>query len=171
MDNDKILEYKNVIYPKYLEEGGGNKFIEASAKYFCKGKGLDIGGFFEWTLPGAIPINIKDSVLAFDAYKLPEYDKLDFIFSSHCLEHLVDPIKALEYWINHLREGGVLYLYLPHPDMEYWLPQNNKKHLHSWYPKTMHKIFEDLGLKNVMSSERDAYWSFFVVGFKGETDE
>jgi len=68
-------------------------------------------------LPGAIPINIADDILDYDAYKLPDYKELDYIFSSHCLEHLHDPVKALEYWKEHIRKDGTLFLYLPHPDM------------------------------------------------------
>lgn len=161
-----IYKYKGKIYPEYIRTGNAVEHIKGVAKAFCKGKGLDIGGFYEWTLPGAVPINIVDKILDYDAYKLPNYSQLDYVFSSHCLEHLVDPIKALEYWIEHLKEGGVLFLYLPHPEMEYWLPQNNRKHLHSWSPQEMAKIFEDIGLQNVLYSERDLYWSFSVVGFK-----
>jgi len=89
----------------------------------------------------------------------------DYIFSSHCLEHLADPISALEYWKTKIRKGGVLFLYLPHPEMEYWLPQNNRKHLHSWYPEDMVKIINDLGFTDVIYSERDLEWSFAVVGY------
>ena len=91
----------------------------------------------------------------------------DYIFSSHCLEHLRDPVSALENWKSHIKDGGVLFLYLPHPDMEYWLPQNNRKHLHSWYPEDISKIMEDLGYDNVIHSERDMFWSFSVVGYNG----
>ena len=161
-----IYTYNNKKYPEYIRNGNAVGHIEQIAKQFCQGKGLDIGGFYGWTLPGAIPINIADTILDFDAYKLPEQGDLDYIFSSHCLEHLPDPIKALEYWITKLRPGGTLFLYLPHPDMEYWLPQNNRKHLHSWYPADMEKIFVDIGLKDVLCSQRDMYWSFTVVGFK-----
>ena len=160
-----IYSYKGQTYPSYIKTGNAVNHIEILAKQFCKGKGLDIGGFLEWTLPGAIPINIKDNLLEFDAMNLPG-EKVDYIFSSHCLEHLENPIDALEYWKSKLKDHGVVFLYLPHPEMEYWLPQNNKKHLHSWYPYDMQKIFTDLGFNDVLFSERDLYWSFSVVGFK-----
>lgn len=160
------FNYKGKIYPEYIRNGNAVGHIQEIAEQFCKGKGLDIGGFYGWTFPGAIPINIADNILDYDAYKLPEYNELDYIFSSHCLEHLQDPIKALEYWKDHLKKDGTMYMYLPHPEMEYWLPQNNKKHLHSWYPKDIVKIFRDLGLRDIIHSERDMYYSFSVVGFK-----
>lgn len=162
-----IYSYKGKKYPEYIRSGNAVECIEVIAKQFCTGKGLDIGGFYGWTLPGAIPINIVDNALPYDAMGIPVGDdKWDYIFSSHCLEHLENPIEALEYWAHNIKPGGRLFCYLPHPDMEYWLPQNNKKHLHSWKPEDMHKIFEDIGLIDVLSSERDLYWSYCVVGFK-----
>jgi len=161
--NNHIFEYKNNIYPNYIKNGNACYFIKPFAEQFCKGKGLDIGGFADWTFPGAKPINIVIND-EYDAYNLPD-EKYDYIFSSHTLEHLPNYIKALEYWKNHLKEDGVLFLYLPHGDMEYWNPQNNRKHYHLFYPNQIKKVLNDLGFKNVINSERDLYWGFAVVGF------
>jgi hypothetical protein len=49
--------------------------------------------------------------------------------------------------------------------MEYWLPQNNRKHLHSWRPEEIEKLLQDLGFVNVIRSERDLAWGFAAVGF------
>lgn len=157
-----VFEYKAKLYPSYIKTGNAASYIIPFAKEFCKGEGLDIGGFFDWTFPGAKPINIliKDE---WDAYNLPD-KKYNYIFSSHTLEHLPDYVKAIEYWKEHLKSNGVLFLYLPHPDMEYWLPQNDRKHLHSFYPKDIDRLLKDLGFTNVLSSERDLYWSYTVVG-------
>lgn len=160
---DAIYTYEGTLYPNYLKDGNANRYIQEIANFFCKGKGLDIGGFFEWTFPGAQAINILNDD-EWDAYKLPD-DKYDYIFSSHTLEHLPDYVKALIYWKEHLSDEGVIFLYLPHPDMKYWLPQNNRKHLHSFYPEQLAKVVEDLGFNKVLYSERDLYWSFSVVGF------
>ncbi len=158
----KIFYYKGILYPEYLKQGNANAFIEPFAKHFCKGKGLDIGGFHGSTFPDARPINILNHD-GFNAHYLPRR-KYDYIFSSHTLEHLRDYVETLEYWKKHLKEGGVLFLYLPHPDMEYWLPQNNRKHLHLFYPEDIHKVLEDLGFEHVLHSGRDLYWSSAVVG-------
>lgn len=155
-----IYEYKGSLYPDYLKRGNACQFIQASAIYFCKGLGLDIGAG-KWPLPGALPVDYANGG---DALGLP-IGKFDYIFSSHCLEHLANPIQALEHWKTRLIEGGVLFLYLPHPDMEYWLPQNCTKHRHSWTPQAMAKIVYDLGFVRVIHSERDLAWSFAVVGF------
>lgn len=164
MENYVLYSYKGKTYPEYLKFGNACQFITPVALHFCKGEGLDIGAG-RWPLPGAKPINIANG---YNGMALPPpYRKYDYIFSSHCLEHLPNPVKAIEYWKDNLKPGGVLFLYLPHPEMEYWLPQNNRKHFHSWYPKDMAKILEDLGYRDVLYSERDMAWSFAVVGFNG----
>lgn len=39
--------------------------------------------------------------------------KYDFVLSSHCLEHVANPLKALEEWNRVLKPGGILVLVLP----------------------------------------------------------
>jgi SAM-dependent methyltransferase len=158
-----IFKYKNVLYPSYIKTGNACSFIAQTAKQFCVGDGLDIGGISGWVLPGARPINILIDD-EYDAFNLPN-KKFDYIFSSHTLEHLPKYIDAIEYWKSHIKNNGVLFLYLPHPDMEYWNPQNNRKHYHLFYPENIKKVLCDVGFKNVINSERDLYWSFSVVGF------
>lgn len=158
------FSYKDKIYPEYIKNGNACSYIKEFAKQFCIGKGLDIGGTDQWSLDGAKTINILKND-GFHATKLPD-EVYDFIFSSHTLEHTEDYIEALFCWKNHLKAGGTLFLYLPHPDMEYWLPQNNKKHKHIFYPKDMVKTLKDIGFGSIINSERDLYWSFSVVAFK-----
>ena len=40
-------------------------------------------------------------------------DKYDFVHSSHCLEHMVDPHIALSHWIRITRPGGYLIVTVP----------------------------------------------------------
>lgn len=44
-------------------------------------------------------------------------DTYDFVHSSHCLEHMVDPGIALERWISILKPGGHLVCVVPDEDM------------------------------------------------------
>lgn len=155
-----IFDYKGGRYPTYIKNGNACQFIAPAALHFCQGKGLDVGAG-EWPLPGATPVDLKKGG---DAMKLPE-GQHDYVFSSHCLEHLADPIAAIEHWRTRVRPGGVIFLYLPHPDMRYWLPQFNRKHRHAWRPKEIELLLNDMGFENVLVSERDMYWSFAAVGF------
>lgn len=155
-----IFEYKGQIYPDLVRHGGGSVYVAPIAMQFCKGPGLDVGAG-KWPLPGSVPVDIKDGG---DAMELP-HGPWHYVFSSHCLEHLPNPIAALEHWKSRLCHAGVLFLYLPSPEMEYWLPQNCRKHLHSWRPAEMAQILRDLGFIDVIHSERDLAYGFSVVGF------
>ncbi len=157
----EIFTYQGMQYPGYLKRGNAAAHIAATAGHFCEGRGLDVGAG-KWPLPWAEPIELTDGK---SAENLPD-EQFDFIFSSHCLEHLGNPIAALEHWMSRIRPGGTLFLYLPHPDMKYWQPQNCRKHLHTFYPADMADTLRTLGFADVIHSERDLYWSFAVVGFK-----
>ena len=160
MNEDLLFKYGGQTYPEYLRHGNAMQFFAPFARYFCRGSGLDVG-CGEWPLDGAIGVDMKNGG---DAMSLPE-GQWDFIASSHCLEHVVDPVGALLHWKDRLRSGGVLALYLPSPEQKYWLPQNCRKHLHSWWPSQMQALVEDLGFRNVIRSERDMAWSYAVIGF------
>ena len=184
--NPKLYEYNGVLYPSYLKHFHASKYIIPFAKEFCKGDGLDIGGTNDCHFPGATIIN-TDRNDPFDAYHLPDRHYFsykseesfsecrsganiegfyDFIFSSHTLEHLVKPYCALDLWIRYLKPGGVLFLYLPHPDMSYWHPQTCHKHNYIFTPLQIRAFVTVIGLTDIIMSERDLYWSFSLVGFK-----
>jgi SAM-dependent methyltransferase len=157
-----IFQYQGALYPDYLKRGNAMQFIAPTAAHFCKGSGLDLGAG-RWPLPGAQPVEITAGA---DCTILPE-GEWDYIFSSHCLEHLTDPVTAIEHWRAHLRIGGVLFLYLPHPDMRYWRPEHCRKHRHLFRPADAAEMLRALGFVDVIHSERDLAWSFAVVGFNG----
>ena len=158
--NEMLYEYEGRLYPRYLKEGNACRFIAPIALQFCTGRGLDICAG-KWPLPGAEPIEAKDGA---DAMNLPK-GEWDFIFSSHGLEHLADPVAALEHWKSRIRPGGVLFLYLPHKEMAYWRPSRCRKHLHAWRPDDVAEMLRDLGFVDVIQSERDLAWGFACVGF------
>lgn len=158
-----LFEYKGDLYPEYLKQGNANRFITYVARLYCTGQGLDVGAGM-WPLPGATAVDLTTGT---DALNVPaREDGWDYIFSSHCLEHVINPVAVLEHWKDRLRTGGVLFLYLPHPEMSYWRPQNCRKHLHMWFPEEMAEIVHDLGFKGVLYSQRDMMWSFTVVCYK-----
>jgi SAM-dependent methyltransferase len=62
-------------------------------------------------VPPGVQIICDGTQLA--AFKDETYD---FVLSSHTLEHMADPIKALYEWKRVLKEGGILLLCLPHKE-------------------------------------------------------
>jgi len=165
-DDSRFFTYRGSLYPAYIRNWRAARFVFEFAKEFCQGKGLDIGGDVErnCVFPGAMPVNISMDD-DWHALHLPP-QQYDYIFSSMTLEHVGDPVTAVEMWKNHLKPGGTLFLYLPHPDMEYWRPSNNRKHKSMWYPKDAAYMIKNLGFEYVIHSERDLYWGFCVVGVK-----
>lgn len=146
----EFINFKGKLYPEYQSKGNAAQWILPFAKEWCKGEGYDIGcNRAEWAFPGAqlIDLTLNDE---YDAYNLPN-QQVDYIFSSHCLEHLVDWVGALEYWGSKLKAGGILFLYLPHESQEYWHPVNNRKHLHSFNPSDLEKY-----------AIQSTQWEYFV---------
>ncbi len=158
--NEMLFEYEGDTYPAYLRNGNAMQYFAPIARQFCRGRGLDVG-CGDWPLEGAEGIDLKHGG---DAMNLPT-GPWDFLASSHCLEHVVNPVATLEHWRDRLRPGGVLALYLPHPAQKYWRPTRCKKHLHSWQPAEMAQMLRDLGFVDVIHGERDLAWSFACVGF------
>jgi len=157
------INYEGFDYPTLQSKGNASQFSLPFAKHFCKGKGVDVGFCKDsWKFPGAVGADISDTSNDYCASNLP--DDLDYIYSSHCLEHLTDWVSTIEYWASKLVSNGILFLYLPHPDQRYWKPWNNRKHLHSLYPDDVVDCMSKFGFTDIMRSERDFNHSFIVVG-------
>ena len=92
---------------------------------------LKIGGkinpFLENMLPIAkrvINVDVSDVYISTknvldiksDAHSLPMLadESVDFVASSHTIEHLTNPLKALIEWKRILRKGGIIYASLPY---------------------------------------------------------
>lgn len=160
-----LIEFEEDNYPAFQAKGNASQFAIPFAKHFCKGYGVDIGFCHdEWKFPFAVGADISDTKNNYHAHNLPS--NLDFIYSSHCLEHLPDWVGSIDYWSSVLNKDSVLFMYLPHPDQKYWKPWNNRKHLHTLYPKDVAACMRKFGFVDVISSERDLNHSYCVVGSK-----
>lgn len=162
----EIIKFQGDSYPILQTEGDMTQYARPFAKKFCKGVGYDIGYHTDdWKLyPDSTGI---DTFTFWKSDALPDI-MVDYIYSSHCLEHVDNWVTTLEHWISRLKTGGILFLYLPHEDQRYWRPWNDRKHRHILQAKYIKECMESFGMENVFYSKRDLNHSFMVVGEKGE---
>jgi len=157
-----IIEYNNKTYPYFQTIGKASQFAIPYALHICKGVGVDVGcKNLEWAFPGAIPIDIIFDD-GYHAMNLPNID-IDYIFSSHCLEHILEWVDVLNYWDSRLKKGGVIFLYLPHYSQEYWRPWNDRKHVNIFTPGCMRDYFQDKNYSKIFVSGVDLNNSFMVM--------
>jgi predicted SAM-dependent methyltransferase len=160
----KTIQYKEHTYPSFQSEGNAAQFAIPYAKHVCIGTGVDIGcNRLEWSFPGSLPVD--PIINEYDALNFP-YENLDYIFSSHCLEHLYDWVSVLDYWTSKLKVGGVLFLYLPDYSQEYWKPWNNRKHLNIFSPIIIKDYLEDRNYNTIFTSQVDLNNAFMVMAEK-----
>jgi hypothetical protein len=167
--NGKVFfRYKGSLYPEYLHRGNAASHILEKANRYCTGRGLDIGAG-SWPFPGAVAVDDDGAVNAFHLERFAP-SSMDYIFSSHCLEHLEHWDIALELWISKLKNGGILFLYLPHVSMKLWRPGAPWAGSgHKWSP-THQVLLPWLRARGMQIVEynpgADRYWSFHVVARK-----
>jgi len=123
---------------------------------WTRGPGLDIGcGPFKvwphligvdnghhWGTQGA-DIAIPDAT----DLKVFSDNYMNSVFSSHLLEHMVDPLAALKEWWRVLDYGGYLTLYLPHKDLypRCGEPGANPDHKQDFDNDDVIKLMEQVG--------------------------
>jgi len=104
---------------------------------YCNGFGLDVGYGGDMILPTARGWDKQDGD-AENLVGIPD-NTFDYVYSSHCLEHLVHPEAATEEWWRVIKQGGYLLLYLPHRDLyekKLELPSRwNGDHKSFWLPE------------------------------------
>ena len=109
----ETIEFKGNIYPSFQSKGNAAQFAIPFAKHVCKGLGVDVGcNRHEWSFPGAIPSDPEINHFSATEFH-SDFENLDYVFSSHCIEHLPNWVEALDYWHTRLKSGGVVFLYLP----------------------------------------------------------
>lgn len=166
----ETIVHNNNRYPKFQQEGFAAKFAFPFAKEVCVGYGVDVGcNRREWAFVD------KDGVAALmvDPQISKEYDalhfpsgKFDYVFSSHCGEHLENWVDAFDYWHSKLRIGGVLFLYLPSYENSYWRSWHNRKHIHNLSPQIIKDYLTDRGWNNIFVSGIDLNSSFMAIANK-----
>ena len=111
---------------------------------YLRGRGLDIGAGDFKVLPHAISVdnchhacfgyNIKPDVFVETAEDLSIFGSqtMDFVYSSHLLEHMERPAECLKEWYRLVKPGGYLVLYLPHEDYYPKMGEDGANPDHKW---------------------------------------
>lgn len=157
--------YRGKFYPDYLTVGGASFAIFRVASQHCTGRGIDVGAGL-WPLPGSLPVDAERGPGHGRALSEFTEASLDYVFSSHCLEHIDEWRGALARWVSKVRHGGIVFLYLPHPDCEIWHPGSPMVgDAHKWLPTpaVVTDALERLGCSVVARDDGpDAMHSFYV---------
>jgi ADP-heptose:LPS heptosyltransferase/predicted SAM-dependent methyltransferase len=130
-------------------QGAESKKIVWEAAPYLRGKGLDLGAGMFKIIPHAISVDSGDHAALFGHHFVAELklncekldiiasQSMDYVFSSHLLEHIEDHKAALKEWWRVIKQGGKLVLYLPHADFypRMGQPGANPTHLHDFLPQ------------------------------------
>jgi SAM-dependent methyltransferase len=84
-------------------------------KQFLSGEGIDIGCGPDPIKPDVKTFDIEDG----DANHITKFvnQTFDFVFSSHCLEHMMNPHDALHEWWKLVKPDGYLIFLVPDEDL------------------------------------------------------
>lgn len=104
---------------------------------YLVGRGIDIGCGPDPVTPDCARCDRPEC----DGMTLAGYapKSFDWVYSSHCLEHLDDPWKAIQRWWEVLKPGGYLLVAVPDEDLYeqgHWPSPWNGEHKHTF---TIHK--------------------------------
>lgn len=104
---------------------------------YLVGAGIDIGCGDDPVTPDCVRWDIGEG----DAQELPGLaaESFDWVYSSHCLEHLPNPAAALLRWWEVLKPGGHMLVVVPDEDLYEqgcWPSRYNGSHTHTF---TAHK--------------------------------
>jgi len=141
---------------------------------FIKGDGIDIGCGDDCLspsmFPGILSVLPYDQLTGGDANTCADIggNQFDFVYSSHCLEHMHDPGVAIRNWIRICKSSGHVVVCVPH-ELFYekcrWPSMFNGDHKTSWtlewksdLPKSIHtpdflRNLKDDGLCEVVRCE------------------
>jgi hypothetical protein len=98
---------------------------------------LDIGCGNIPVFPHATPFDIENG----DANNILSFVKQDFdiVFSSHCLEHMLNPVQSVKDWFSLVRQGGYMVIIVPNEllyEQCYWPSLFNSDHKFSFRSET-----------------------------------
>jgi predicted SAM-dependent methyltransferase len=95
------------------------------------GKGLDIGAGDDPVRPDVQRFDVEHGDANRVTSFVTELESFDYVYSSHCLEHMHDPAVALADWWKLVKPGGTMMVIVPDEDLYeqgYWPSIFNSDH-------------------------------------------
>lgn len=146
--NRRVGEESSKTYQEYLNNGFFAKFMS--------GNGLDIGyaGYIQGVepiLPTAIGIDINYP--GYDGIILPFQDESqNYVYSSHCLEHINNHYQSISDWFRVLKVGGYMVIVVPHQylyEKKHYIPSKwNADHKRFYTPASLMQSIESSLIPN-----------------------
>lgn len=115
------------------EKSEFRRIKEGFIEKFCGGKGIDIGCGTYKIKPDVVEWDKNNGDATF--VSTIEDSTYDYVYSSHCLEHLYNPVIAIFNWWRILKPNGYLIITVPDRDL-----YEKRKTLPSFWNKD-HKNF------------------------------
>ena len=165
----------DVVFPVDFDQVHFAPVILDVALRYCVGAGVDLG-CGDSLFPGAVPVDTGGFYGAVPGYPtadmrdLSSFPGLDYVFSSHALEHVPEWGSVLGGSYMALRPGGVIFLYLPWDEyFATWVPPG-AGHVASFSPAVIRRALLRVGFVGLEGCKDedgpDVYASFWVVGRK-----
>lgn len=147
---------------------------------YTRGRGLDLGCGPHKVFPHAIGVDNYKATAQFGVEMRPDVAcdcarldvfgsaSMDWVFSSHLLEHIKDYRAALKDWFRVIKHGGYLILYVPHKELypNVGQPGANPDHVHDFMPDDIIKAMRECGGWDLVRNEKrdqDREYSTFQV--------
>ncbi|PKL16526.1 MAG: hypothetical protein CVV49_15730 [Spirochaetae bacterium HGW-Spirochaetae-5] len=150
-----ISEYQGQYGKTYIEDFGSAAgfFLKAAKdKGITKLKGIEISDFASDYCSRTFSIDVINS--SFEDAEIN--DKFDIITSWFFIEHLMDPLAAIERIYTMLNDGGVFAMAVPsyfgpmfYLNREEWIKTHPKDHRIDLSPKGAEKILKNTGFRKV----------------------
>jgi SAM-dependent methyltransferase len=132
-----------------------HRFTRGDFEAYFKGRGLDIGAGDDPLSAPYASVETWDKAQGDAQYlRKRKAQTYDFVYSSHCLEHMKDVRIALINWCRVLKPGGYLYVVVPDfhlYEKEIWPSGKNLDHKHSFSTKLTQK-----------EAGRPTHWSVYT---------
>jgi len=164
-----IVAHKPTNHPDFIRCGAwrwgamyDNRKLIASHVFDEKQRGIDFGGH-DGPIGGYTEVidiqlnNSLDDILD---------ENLDYIFTSHTLEHVINIESVLRKMFIKLKNGGKIMIHVPAYSMRKWLPENDPDHVHAFklegrphprvqreYPQAilLDKLLKEIGFKIIVA--------------------